>query len=49
LHQGGGPIAFFSRQIAARHAKLAAYERELMGLVQAVRHWRHTCGGENLW
>jgi hypothetical protein len=28
LHQGGSPIAFFSRQIAARHAKLAAYERE---------------------
>jgi hypothetical protein len=40
LHQGGGPIAFFSRQIAARHAKLVAYERELIGLVQAVRHWR---------
>jgi hypothetical protein len=30
----------FSRQIAPRHAKLAAYERELIGLVQAVRHWR---------
>jgi hypothetical protein len=27
-------------QIAARHAHLAAYERELIGLVQAVRHWR---------
>jgi hypothetical protein len=40
LHQGRGPIAFFSRQLAPRHAKLAAYERELIGLVQAVRHWR---------
>jgi len=40
LHQGGGPIAFFSRPIAPRHAKLAAYERELIGLVQAVKHWR---------
>jgi hypothetical protein len=39
LHQGGGPIAFFSHQIAAQHAKLAAYERKLIGLVQAVRHW----------
>ena len=38
LHQEGGPIAFFSRQIAPRHAKLATYERELIGLVQAVRH-----------
>lgn len=39
LHQGCGPIAFFSRQIAPHHAKLAAYERELIGLVQVVRHW----------
>ena len=40
LHQGTGAIAFFSRAIAPRHAKLAAYERELIGLVQAVKHWR---------
>jgi hypothetical protein len=40
LHQGQGPIAFFSRQVAPQHATLAAYERELIGLVQAVRHWR---------
>ncbi|WVZ69650.1 hypothetical protein U9M48_018405 [Paspalum notatum var. saurae] len=39
-HQGAGPVAFFSRPFAARHLKLAAYERELIGLVQAVRHWR---------
>lgn len=38
LHQGGGPVAFFSRPIAPRHGKLAAYERELIGLVQAVRN-----------
>lgn len=45
LHQGGGPVAFFSCAIAPRHAKLAAYERELIGLVQAVRHWRpYVCG-----
>ena len=40
LHQGTGAIAFFSRPFAQRHMKLAAYERELIGLVQAVRHWR---------
>jgi hypothetical protein len=40
LHQGRGPFTFFRRQIASRHAKLAAYERELIGLVQAVRHLR---------
>ncbi|XP_020200029.1 uncharacterized protein [Aegilops tauschii subsp. strangulata] len=40
LHRGDGPLTFFSRPFAARHLKLAAYERELIGLVQAVRHWR---------
>jgi hypothetical protein len=40
LHQEAGPIAFYSRPVASQHAKLAAYERELIGLVKAVRHWR---------
>jgi hypothetical protein len=35
VHQGGGPLAFFSHQLAPRHTKLAAYR-----LVQAVCHWR---------
>jgi hypothetical protein len=39
LHQDRGSIAFFSRQVAPQHAKLAAYERELIGLVKGVRHW----------
>jgi hypothetical protein len=40
LHQDGGPIAFYSRPVVPQHAKLAAYECELIGLVKAVRHWR---------
>jgi hypothetical protein len=40
LHQGDGPIAFFSWAVAVHHAKLPAYERELIGLVKVVRHWR---------
>ncbi|WVZ95737.1 hypothetical protein U9M48_041464 [Paspalum notatum var. saurae] len=36
---GSGAVALISRPIAPRHAKLAAYERKLIGLVQAVRHW----------
>jgi hypothetical protein len=39
LHQGEGPLMFFSRAMQPHHAKLAAYERELIGLVKAVRHW----------
>jgi hypothetical protein len=34
-----GPLAFFSHAIAPHHAKLAAYERELIRLVKAVCHW----------
>jgi hypothetical protein len=38
LHQGDGPIAFFSRPVAAHH------ERELIGLVKGVRG---VCRGES--
>lgn len=38
LHQGLGPVTFFNHPFAPQHVKLAAYERELIGLVQAVRH-----------
>jgi hypothetical protein len=40
LVQEGHPVAYFSRPVAPRHRALAAYERELIGMVQAVRHWR---------
>jgi hypothetical protein len=33
LHQGAGPVAFFSKPLTPRHSKLMAYERELIGLV----------------
>lgn len=46
LHQGVRLLAFFSRPFAARHSKLAAYECELIGLVQAVCHcWPYQWGG----
>ncbi|WVZ86017.1 LOW QUALITY PROTEIN: hypothetical protein U9M48_032864 [Paspalum notatum var. saurae] len=40
LIRDGHPIAFFGRPMAPRHRALAAYERELIGLVRAVRHRR---------
>jgi hypothetical protein len=40
LLQDQHPIAYFSRPVAPRHRSLAAYERELIGLVHIVRHWR---------
>ncbi|XP_066310957.1 uncharacterized protein [Miscanthus floridulus] len=48
LHQGAGPLAFFSRPFIVRHVKLAAYEHELIGLVQAVHHWRPYLWGHRL-
>lgn len=36
LHQGDGPLAFFSKKFAPRHLNVVAYKRELIGLVQAV-------------
>jgi hypothetical protein len=39
IHEGH-PVAFFSRPVAPRHHALAAYDRELIDLVQAVRNWR---------
>jgi hypothetical protein len=38
LHQGEGAIVFFSWAVALHHQKLPAYERELIGLVKAIRH-----------
>jgi hypothetical protein len=46
LIQEGHLVAFFSRPVAPRHRSLAAYERELIGLVQAVRHWRPYLWGQ---
>jgi hypothetical protein len=39
LHQDSILITFYNRPIAPQHAKLAAYERELIGLIRVVRHW----------
>jgi hypothetical protein len=40
LHQGVGPMAFFNGAISSHHTRLAAYKRELIRLVKAVRYWR---------
>jgi hypothetical protein len=40
LLEGQHPVAFFSQPIAPCYRSLAAYERELIGLVLAVRHQR---------
>ena len=49
LYQADGPLAFFSQPFAARHLKLAAYERELIRLIQAIHHWRLYLWGVTFW
>ncbi|KAF3676715.1 Type I inositol-1,4,5-trisphosphate 5-phosphatase CVP2 [Capsicum annuum] len=39
LLQNNKPIAFFTRVLARQHQLLPAYEKELTGLVKAIRHW----------
>jgi hypothetical protein len=40
LHQGIGPLAFFTHTIVPHHAKLVVYKCELIDLVKVVRQWR---------
>jgi hypothetical protein len=47
LHQGEGLITFFNRSILPHHARLAAYEHELIGLVKFVRHWHPYLGARS--
>ncbi|KAF2306107.1 hypothetical protein GH714_012587 [Hevea brasiliensis] len=44
LLQHNRPVAYFSRSLAARHQNLPAYERELIGLVKALKHWHSYLG-----
>ncbi|XP_015168562.1 uncharacterized protein [Solanum tuberosum] len=47
LLQNKQPIAFFSRVLARRHQPLPAYEKELIGLVKAIRQWRSYLWGQH--
>jgi len=38
LLQEKHPVAFFSRPVTPRHRSLAAYERELIGLIHVILH-----------
>ncbi|XP_058008100.1 uncharacterized protein LOC131182808 [Hevea brasiliensis] len=46
LLQNNKPVAFFSRAMAVRHISLPAYEKELIGLVKAIRHWQSYLWGK---
>lgn len=43
--KGQQPIAFFSRKLTPTELDYAAYERELLALIEALKHWRHYLRG----
>lgn len=46
LQQEGRPISFYSHTLALRYQKLPAYEKVLIGLIKAVRHWNSYFWGQ---
>lgn len=47
FHQNGRPIAFYSQALAPQHRKLPTYEKKLIGLAKAIRHWRTNFWGSS--
>lgn len=39
-------VAYFSQAIPDRHYHIPAYEKELIGLVKAIKHWRSYVWGQ---
>lgn len=43
--RGQQPIAYFSRKLTPTELRWAAYERELLALIEGLKHWRHYLRG----
>jgi cleavage and polyadenylation specificity factor subunit 1 len=39
--KSGNPLAFFSKKLSPAQQKYSAYDRELLGIYEAVKHFRH--------
>ncbi|GFV48746.1 retrovirus-related Pol polyprotein from transposon 412 [Trichonephila clavipes] len=44
---GPQPIAFFSRKLSATKTKYSTYDRELLAMYLAIKHFRHQLEGHN--
>ena len=42
---GGAPIAFFSKKLSPAEVKYSAFDRELLGVFLAIKHFRHILEG----
>lgn len=41
LMQEGHPLAFISKSLSVRQQSLSVYEKELLAILMAVKHWHH--------
>lgn len=53
LHEGRNgtalhPVAYFSKKLTDTQTRYAAQERELLGIMLALQHWRHWVEGGNV-
>ncbi len=47
IHSGWQPLAFFSRQLRQAEIKYSAFDRELLALYLAIKHFRHWLEGRD--
>ena len=43
--EDGRPLGFFSRKLSAAQQKYSAFDKELLGIKEAIRHFRHMVEG----
>ena len=43
--EDGRPLGFFSRKLSAAQQKYSAFDKELLGIKEAIKHFRHMVEG----
>ena len=43
--EDGRPLGFFSRKLSAAQQKYSAFDKELLGIKEAIQHFRHMVEG----
>ena len=47
LQQHGRPVAFISRKLNSAKRNYSVYDRELLTVIHALKHWKHFLYGRN--
>ena len=48
LMQEGMPISYFSKTIGPKAAALSTYDKEVMAIIEALKHWKHYFAASSL-